>query len=178
MRDGHINTTPTQVDPANGGSAGTTDDRVWPLAEAAGPSDFSLVLRRDGSESAVLVLAGELDLYCAPTISDALEEAIGAKLDSNWLHEGSIGPHPSEGAQGPDGKVRHLTVDLRLVTFIDSATSSLIVTASRRQHAQGGQLLVLVGPETPMMVFEVLGFDRLLAITRVHDEARTATSAR
>ena len=174
IRDGHINTAPTEVGPANRGSAGTTGASVWPLAGAAGPSDFALALRRDGSETAVLVLAGELDLYRAPAITDALEEAIGAKLDNSWFRKPSIGPPPSEGAPGPDGKVGHLTVDLRLVTFIDSATSNLLVAASRRQHEQGGQLSVLVGPQTPMIAFEVLGFDRLLAIKRLHDEARSS----
>ena len=96
--------------------------------------DFSLALERCGSETAVLVLAGELDLFRAPAIEDALAE------------------------------VRHLTVDLRLVTFIDATTLGLLLGASRRQQAQGGQLLVLVGPQTPMTAFEATGFDRLLAI--------------
>jgi anti-anti-sigma regulatory factor len=170
MRHEQINTAPTEVGRANWGSAGTGES-VWPQVGAAGPSDFALALRRDG-ETAVLVLAGELDLYRAPAITDALEEVIGAELDSNWFHKPSIGPPPSVGAEGHDGKVRYLTVDLRLVTFIDSATSNLLVAASRRQHAQGGQLLVLVGPLTPMIAFEVLGLDRLLAIKRVRDEAR------
>ena len=171
MRHEQINTAPTEVGPANWGSAGGTGESVWPQAGAAGPSDFALALRRD-SETAVLVLAGELDLYRAPAINDALEEVIGGKLDNNSFHNPSIGPPPSQGGQGPDGKVRRLTVDLRLVTFIDSATSNLLVAASRRQHAQGGRLLVLVGPQTPMIAFEALGLDRLLAIKRVHDEAR------
>jgi anti-anti-sigma regulatory factor len=171
MREGHINTAPTEVGPANWGSV-ETDKNSWPQVGAAGPSDFALALRRDGSETAVLVLAGELDLYRASAITDALEQAIGAKLDNSWCHNPSIGPPLSQGGQGHDGKVRHLTVDLRLVTFIDSATSNLLVAASQRQHAQGGQLLVLVGPQTPMIAFEVLGLDRLLAIKRVHDEAR------
>jgi anti-anti-sigma regulatory factor len=173
MRREQINTAPTEVGPANWGSAGTGES-AWPQAGAAEPSDFALALRRDG-ETAVLVLAGELDLYRAPAINDALEEVLGAKLGSNWLHNPSVGPPRSaEGAQGHDGKVRHLTVDLRSVTFIESGTSTLLVAASRRQHAQGGQLLVLVGPQTPMIVFEVLGLDRLLAIKRVHDEARNS----
>ena len=103
-------------------------------------ADFSLALERDGSESAVLVLAGELDLFRAPAIEDALVE------------------------------VRHLTVDLRLVTFIDATTLALLLGASRRQQAHGGQLLVLVGPQTPMTAFEATGFDRLLAIRRLDDE--------
>lgn len=171
MRPEQINTAPTEVGPANWGSAGIGES-TWPQAGAA-PSDFALALRRDG-ETAVLVLAGELDLYRASAINDALEEAFGAVLDSNWLRKPSIWPDPSEDAQCPDGRVRHLTVDLRLVTFIDSATSNLLVAASRHLHAQGGQLIVLVGPQTPMTVFEVLGFDRLLAIKRLDDEARTS----
>ena len=104
---------------------------------------FSLALERCGSESAVLVLAGELDLFSAPAIEDALAE------------------------------VRDLTVDLRLVTFIDVTTLVLLLGASRRQQAHGGQLLVLVGPHTPMTAFEATGFDRLLAIRRLDDERRT-----
>ena len=105
-------------------------------------ADFSLALERDGSESAVLVLAGELDLFRAPAIADALAE------------------------------VRHLTVDLRLVTFIDATTLALLLSASRRQQAHAGELIVLVGPQTPMTAFEATGFDRLLAIKRLDDEPR------
>ena len=35
-------------------------------------ADFSLALERYGSDSAVLVLGGELDLFRAPAIEDAL----------------------------------------------------------------------------------------------------------
>jgi anti-anti-sigma regulatory factor len=133
------------------------------------PGDFGLALERDGSETAVLVLAGELDLYRAPAIEEALAEAIGSDLDSDPCHKPLLGVPPAEDAQGLDGKVRHLAVDLRLVTFIDSTTLAVLLAASRRQHAQGGQLLVLVGPQTPMTAFEVTGFDRLLAIRRLNE---------
>jgi anti-anti-sigma factor len=103
-------------------------------------ADFSLALERDGSESAVLVLAGELDLFRAPAIADALAE------------------------------VHHLTVDLRLVTFIDATTLALLLRASRRQQAHAGELLILVGPQTPMIAFEATGIDRLLAIKRLDDD--------
>jgi len=109
---------------------------------------------RRRSEKAVLVLAGELDLYRAPAIEDALAEATGPKLGSD--------------------RVRHLAVDLRLVTFIDSTTLLLLLGASRHQHAEGGHLLVLVGAQTPMTAFEAAGFDRLLAIRRSDDEPRNS----
>jgi len=117
-----------------------------PGARGAGWVDFSLALERDGSDSAVLVLAGELDVYRAPAIESALAEA------------------------------RDLTVDLRLVTFIDARTLGLLLAASRRRQAQGGQLLVLVGPQTPMTAFEATGFDRLLAITRRDDERSSSAT--
>jgi len=114
--------------------------------------DFALALERHGNGAAILVLAGELDLYRAPEIEAALTEAIGPESDSD--------------GRDPIG----LTIDLRSVTFIDSTTLALLLAAGRRQHARRGELLVLVAPQTPMTVFEVTGFDRLLTITRVGDD--------
>src|SRR5512133_4039884 len=153
MRNEQVNTAAPEVEvgAASWGSAGTLKS-VRPQARAADHGDFALALERDGSETGVLVLAGELDLYRARAIEDALVEALGATLGSD--------------------RVRHLAVDLRLVTFIDSTTLLLLLGASWRQHAEGGHLLVLVGPQTPMTVFEATGFDRLLAIRRLHDEPR------
>ena len=171
MRNAQVNTAPPEAGAANRRSAGALES-AWPQARAAVQGDFALALERDGSEAAVLVLAGELDLYRAPAIEDALAEAIGSKLDSDRCHKPVLGAPPGEDAQRLDEKVHHLTVDLRLVTFIDSPTLALLLAASRRQHAQGGQLLVLVGPQTPMTAFEVTGLDRLLAIRRLNDEPK------
>ena len=151
MRNEQINTAPPEAGAAGWGPAAALESEL-PQARTV-QADFSLALERYGSESAVLVLAGELDLFRAPAIEDALAE------------------------------VRHLTVDLRMVTFIDATTLVLLLGASRRQQAHGGQLLVLVGPQTPMTAFEATGFDRLLAIRRLDDEPRnialcTASSER
>jgi anti-anti-sigma regulatory factor len=142
--------------------------------EVAAISEFALALERCGSETAVLMLAGELDLYRTPAIEDALAEAIGSKLDSDRSRKPLLGASPAGDAQCLGEKVRRLAVDLRLVTFIDSATLHLLLAASQRQHAQGGQLLVLVGPQTPMTAFETTAFDRLLAIRRLDDEPRNS----
>ncbi len=141
MRHEQINTAPPEA--AAGWGPTEALESELPQARTV-QADFSLALERYGSESAVLVLAGELDLFRAPAIEDALAE------------------------------VRHLTVDLRLVTFIDVTTLVLLLGASRRQQAHGGELLVLVGPQTPMTAFEATGFDRLLAIRRVDDEPRNS----
>ena len=136
-----FNTAPPEPGAEGWGPAEALESAL-PLARTV-QADFSLAVERTGSESAVLVLAGELDLFRAPAIEHALAE------------------------------VRHLIVDLRLVTFIDATTLALLLSASRRQQAHAGALLVLVGPQTPMTAFEATGFDRLLAIRRLDDEPRT-----
>jgi stage II sporulation protein AA (anti-sigma F factor antagonist) len=69
--------------------------------------------------------------------------------------------------RGEVQRPRRVVVDLRSVTFLDSTLLALLLDASRRQHRRGGELLVLVGPRTPMTAFEATGFDRLLALKRV-----------
>ena len=146
--------------PGSGETAG-------PQAGTAGPvHDFALSLERHGRGTAVLVLAGELDLYRAPEIEDALARAIGPLPDRDRCEP----THSGDGPQIPGEEVRRLAVDLRSVTFIDSTMLALLLAASRRQHARGGELLVLVGPQTPMSAFEVTGIDRLLAIRRAEDD--------
>jgi anti-anti-sigma factor len=114
--------------------------------------DFALEIERLAPGTAVLVLAGELDLYRAPEIKDALGALIG--------EPGEIGPSFGE-------EIRRLVVDLRSVTFLDSTTLGLLLVASRRQRSCDRELQVLVGPNTPMTAFEATGFDRLLAVTLV-----------
>jgi anti-anti-sigma factor len=138
MRQEQVNTTPPEAGAVGWGPSSTLEPDL-PQARRV-RADFSLALERCGSESAVLVLAGEADLFHAPAIEDALAE------------------------------VRHLTVDLRMVTFIDVTTLHLLLGASQRQQAHGGELLVLVGPQTPMTALEATGVDRFLAIRRLGDE--------
>jgi anti-sigma B factor antagonist len=134
----------TEVGPAGGRGLA-----VPPVGANGSVPDFSLSLERPDDGTAVLVLAGELDLYCAPEIEAAFAAAIGA--DSGDRDEE---PHL-------------LVVDLRSVTFVDSTMLGLLLTASRREQARGAELRILVGPETPMTAFVVTGVDRLLAISLV-----------
>jgi anti-anti-sigma regulatory factor len=141
-----------------------------PQAGAAGPvDDFALTLERHARGTAVLVLAGELDLFRAPEIEDALARAIGPLPDSDRC-EPTFDGRPGDGPQLPEEEVHRVAVDLRSVTFIDSTTLGLLLAASWRQQARGGELLVVVGPQTPMSAFEVTGVDRLLAIKRMEDD--------
>jgi anti-anti-sigma factor len=136
------------------GTSPAIGETVAPRAGVAGTApDFALAIERDARGPAVLVLAGELDLYRAPEVEDGLAQLIGT------------GP---DGARAKDA--RRLAVDLRSVTFIDSTTLGLLLDATRRQQARRGTLLVLVGPQTPMRAFQATGFDRFLAIRLVNDD--------
>ena len=134
------------------------------LEDRAQTPDFTLALERDGSGAAVLVLSGELDLYRAPEIGEGLAELLDGGGDVG-ASNGS-----SDGARSDDEDGRRVAVDLRQVSFLDSTTLALLLDASRRAQARQGELLVLVGPLTPMTAFEVTGFDRLLALRLVDDD--------
>jgi hypothetical protein len=47
---------------------------------------------------------------------------------------------------------------------LDSTLLGLLIAANRRHRGHGGELRILVGPQTPMSACEVTGFDRLLSI--------------
>jgi anti-anti-sigma regulatory factor len=130
--------------------------------------DFALTLEHRAGGTTILVLAGELDLYRAPEIERALAEAIEPEAAQGG--PGNRVLLPAFGGHISDPRVRRVVVDLRAVTFLDSTTLALLLAASGRQHARGGELLVLVGPRTPTGAFEATGFDRLLAIKQVRDD--------
>jgi anti-anti-sigma factor len=137
-----------------------------PDADALRPTrDFTLAVERLGNGTAVLVLAGELDLYRAPEIEHALAQATEAERDGD-RHGQTCGASADDASTSNKG-VRPIAVDLRSVTFLDSTTLGLLLDASQRQRARGSELLILVGPQTPTTAFEVTGFDRLLTIRHV-----------
>ena len=130
--------------------------------------DFALALRHRAGGTTVLAFAGELDLYRAPEIERALAEAVEPEAardrHGNHVYLPTFGGHIS------DPRVRRVVVDLRAVTFLDSSMLALLLAASGHQRARGGELLILVGPQTPTTPFEATGFDRHLTIKRVRDE--------
>jgi anti-anti-sigma regulatory factor len=135
--------------------------------------DFALALERLGNGTTVLVIEGELDLYRVPEIEHALAQAIEPQRAGD-RRERTCGAGSAERRQRGGGQAARLTVDLRSTTFLDSTTLEVLLAASRRQRARGGELVVLVGPQTPTTAFEVTGFDRLLAIKHV-DTGPSAT---
>ena len=99
--------------------------------------DFAVTNRAEGDGTPIITVAGEVDLYRIPALTQALESASGTA---------------------------RVVLDLRDVTFLDSATLALLVREHRRLQEAGGELIVRVGEQTPTTAFAVTGFDRILAI--------------
>lgn len=129
-------------------------------------NDFALAVERTARGTTVLVLGGELDLYTAPEIEEALAQAVESEPDRDRRRR-ACGAVSADGGEHPDEEGRLLVVDLCSVTFLDSSTLALLLAASRRESTRGGELLILVGPRTPMTAFTATGLDRLLSIRRL-----------
>ena len=122
------------TDAADDGTAGIREDPV------AGIS------RNDGA--VVVSLAGELDLYNAHEVRDALLEIC---------------------AESPD----RLVVDLSAVRFIDSTALGVLIEARTKLANRRGFLLAAPGLET-RRALEISGLDRHFA---VHDSLDSALAA-
>jgi anti-sigma B factor antagonist len=84
-----------------------------------------------------LALSGELDLYTAPALDDALVEAEG----ESWPL---------------------LVIDLSALEFMDSSGLRLIVRSHARAEQSGRRLVVVNGPDTVRRVFSATDLDSKL----------------
>ena len=105
------------------------------------------ISRNDGY--VVVSLAGELDLYNAHEVRDALLECC---------------------AESPN----RLVVDLSDVKFIDSTTLGVLIEARTKLENRRGFLLASPGLET-RRALEISGLDRHFAVHESLDEALAAT---
>jgi anti-sigma B factor antagonist len=123
------------------------------VAEGDGIHDDAEALRRapvkevvDGEDGVVVVrLTGELDLYNAPALREAL---FGCAK------------------RGPE----RLVVDLADVTFVDSTVLGVLIEARTKLHDRRGFMLASPGLET-RRALEVSGLDRHLSVHDTVDDA-------
>jgi anti-sigma B factor antagonist len=100
--------------------------------------NFEARLRRGADESAVLSFVGVLDLDSAPDAEAAMRDAVEL--------------HP-----------RHLVIDLREVTFMDSTGLRLIVAADAETRKNGRTLDLVKGPDRVHRVFRMTLMDQRLS---------------
>jgi anti-sigma B factor antagonist len=89
--------------------------------------------------TAVVAVRGELDLYTAPRLWDALDSAIAGK------------PH-------------ELVIDLSNVTFVDSSGLSVLVRAHKRLRPVNGTVVVRGAAEQVSMTLEVTKLNTVLTV--------------
>jgi anti-sigma B factor antagonist len=99
--------------------------------------EFS-VTRRRANDAVVVVPVGEIDL--------ATVDQLQAEVDA------------------AAGEAKQVVLDLREVSFIDSAGLRLVVQSSRSLEAGGGTLTVVRGPREVQRVFDLVGLDGRVAM--------------
>ena len=104
------------------------------------------------SETHVIELGGEVDLYTAPEFKERLVQVI------------------------EDGK-KQLVVDLSKATFIDSTTLGVLVGGVKRLRPSGGSLALVCTDQNITKIFEITGLDRVFPIHASREEALQAVAA-
>ena len=111
-------------------------------------SQFAVDVELDG-DVAVVVLAGEIDLYTAPRFKDVVMHSI------------------DDGAQ-------RVVVDLTGATFIDSTALGVLVGAGKRLHLVQGALAIACLNGNIRRILEITGLDGVFAICPTRAEALEA----
>lgn len=108
--------------------------------------DLTMQLRRVG-EWTVVSIEGELDLYSAPQLREAVTAAV------------------EDGAD-------HIVLDLTGVPFMDSSGLGVVVACLKRLRESGGELSVVTPPSSPpTKLLSLTGLDRAIPTHATVDEA-------
>lgn len=113
------------------------------------PPEFAIT--EQGSEAGhhVIAVRGEIDLYTAPQLKQAITEAIDA------------GEH-------------RVAVDLTDVSFLDSTALGVLIGAVKRLRSRGGALAIVNTEPSIGKTFEITGLDQIFTILPTRAEALAA----
>jgi len=107
--------------------------------------DLSLATRLEGDRTVVEV-GGEIDVYTAPQLRSALNDAV------------------ADGA-------RHLVVDMTGTEFLDSTGLGVLVGGLKRVRTMNGDLELVCSSEKILKVFRITGLTKVFTIHPTIDEA-------
>ena len=110
--------------------------------------DLSIETQKVG-DAVVLHVAGEVDVFTAPQLREAL---VGV------IEEGS----------------RDVVVDLQGVDFLDSTGLGVLVAGLKRVRQYGGDLSLVCTREHILKILDITG---LVKVLKVHDSVEAATAA-
>jgi anti-sigma B factor antagonist len=112
------------------------------------PMELTLDSRTEGPFQIVAV-GGEIDVYTAPRLREAIVAAIDA------------------------GHTR-LVVDVEKVEFLDSTGLGVLVGALKKVRADGGTLDIVCTQERILKIFDITGLDKVFGL---HDSVSAAIAA-
>ena len=113
--------------------------------------NFNIQDEEIDSETHVIQLGGEVDLYTAPEFKERLVELI-------------------------EGGKTKIVVDLSEATFIDSTTLGVLVGGVKRLRPAGGSLALVCSDQNITKIFEITGLDRVFPIHETRDEALSSVA--
>ena len=114
--------------------------------------NFQISDQEIDSETHLIELGGEVDLYTAPEFKERMVQVI------------------------EDGKKR-VVVDLSEATFIDSTTLGVLVGGVKRLRPTGGSLALVCTDQNIQKIFEITGLDRVFPIHETREAALAAVAA-
>ena len=109
--------------------------------------ELALDTRREG-DHAVIAVAGEIDVYTAPQLRDAISDLVA------------------------DG-VFHVVVDMGGVEFLDSTGLGVLVGGLKRVRAHDGSMRLVCTSERLLKIFRITGLAKVFPI---HDSVADALS--
>lgn len=110
--------------------------------------ELALTTRTEGDFD-VIDVAGEIDVYTAPRLREAIIEIIN------------------------QGRT-HLIVDVEHVDFLDSTGLGVLVGALKRVRSAGGSLDIVCTHERIIKIFEITGLDKVFGLYGSVSEAISA----
>lgn len=111
--------------------------------------ELALTSRTEG-DFEIIEVGGEIDVYTAPRLREAIVAAVDA------------------------GHSR-LIIDVGRVDFLDSTGLGVLVGALKRVRADGGSLDIVCTQERILKIFQITGLDKVFGLHASIDEARSAT---
>jgi anti-sigma B factor antagonist len=112
--------------------------------------EFGIKDRAVGSDTHVVSVSGEVDLFTAPEFKQRVMAPIASGVE-------------------------HVIVDLMETTFIDSSSLGVLIGAHRRLEARGGRLIVACDDEAIVKTFRITGLD---GVFRLVDSLQAAIGGR
>ena len=112
--------------------------------------ELALTSRTEG-DFEVIEVGGEIDVYTAPRLREAIVAAVEA------------------------GHTR-LIIDVTRVDFLDSTGLGVLVGALKRVRGDGGSLDIVVTQERILKIFQITGLDKVFGLHTSVEAARGAST--